>query len=162
MVEDVAVALGGGTGIDAADGLRDGRDDEKPPLGKRLAEERGNVPFVPHPPRQDENKGRSSLQEDVEGFLLQRTLKPAHHAHPFVAHPRRPVERKNQNTFTRAGTYYSVIQHALTQTSATLRSRDCDPILADQPLSYERCLYQIRDTEYNQMLHQDNHQTLGG
>lgn len=46
MVEDVAVALGGGTGIDAADGLRDGRDDEKPPLGKRLAEERGNVPFV--------------------------------------------------------------------------------------------------------------------
>ena len=62
MVEDVAVALGGGAGIDAADGLRDGRNDEKPPLGKRLAEERGNVPFVPHPPRQDENEGRSSLQ----------------------------------------------------------------------------------------------------
>ena len=38
MVEDVAVALGGGTGVDAADGLRDGRNDEKPPLGKRLAE----------------------------------------------------------------------------------------------------------------------------
>ena len=92
MVEDVAVALGGGTGIDAADGLRDGRNDEKPPLGKRLAEERGNVPFVPHPPRQDENEGRSSLQENVEDFLLQRILKPAHHAHPFVAHPRRPVE----------------------------------------------------------------------
>lgn len=72
------------------------------------------------------------------------------------------AKKKNQTTFTRAGTYYSVIQHALTQTSATLRSRDCDPILADQPLSYERCLYQIRDTEYNQTLHQDNHQTLGG
>ena len=80
MVEDVAVALGGGTGIDAANGLRDGRNDEKPPLGKRLAEERENVPFVPHPPRQDENEGRSSLQENVEDFLLQRTLKPAHHA----------------------------------------------------------------------------------
>ena len=92
MVEDAAVALGGGAGVDAADGLRDGRNDEKSPLGKRLAEERGNVPFVPHPPRQDENEGRSSLQEDVEDFLLQRTLKPAHHAHPFVAHPRRPVE----------------------------------------------------------------------
>ena len=39
-----------------------------------------------------ENEGRSSLQENVEDFLLQRTLKPAHHAHPFVAHPRRPVE----------------------------------------------------------------------
>ena len=91
MVEDAAVALGGGTGVDAADGLRDGRDDEKPPLGKRLAEERGNVPFVPHPPRQDENEGRSSLQEDVEDFLLQRTLKPAHHAHPFVAHLRRQI-----------------------------------------------------------------------
>ena len=92
MVEDAAVALGGGTGIDAADGLRDGRNDEKPPLGKRLAEERGDVPSVPHPPRQDENEGRSSLQENVEDFLLQRILKPAHHAHPFVAHPRRPVE----------------------------------------------------------------------
>lgn len=92
MVEDVAVALGGGMGVDAADGLRDGRDDEKPPLGKRLAEERGNVPFVPHPPRQDENEGRSSLQENVEDFLFKRTLKAAHHAYPFVAHPRRPVE----------------------------------------------------------------------
>ena len=73
MVEDVAVALGGGAGGDAADGLRDGRNDEKPPLGKRLAEERRDVPFVPHPPRQDENEGRSSLQENVEDFLLQRT-----------------------------------------------------------------------------------------
>ena len=62
VVEDAAIALGGGTGVDAADGLRDGRNDEKPPLGKRLAEERGNVPFVPHPPRQDENEGRSTLQ----------------------------------------------------------------------------------------------------
>ena len=62
MVEDLAVALGDGAGIGAANGLRDGRNDEKPPLGKRLAEERGNVPFVPHPPRQDENEGRSTLQ----------------------------------------------------------------------------------------------------
>lgn len=56
VIEDVAVAQGGGTGIDAADGLRDGRDDKKPPVVKRLAEERGNVPPVPHPPRQDENE----------------------------------------------------------------------------------------------------------
>ena len=57
MVEDVTVTQGGGTGIGAMDGLRDGRNDEKPPLGKRLAEECGNVPFVPHPPRKDENEG---------------------------------------------------------------------------------------------------------
>ena len=36
VVEDTAIALGGGTGVDAADGLRDGRNDEKPPLGKRM------------------------------------------------------------------------------------------------------------------------------
>ena len=56
MVEDVAVAQGGGAGIHAADGLRDGRKDEKPSVGKWLAEERGNVPRIPRPPRLDENE----------------------------------------------------------------------------------------------------------
>ena len=37
-------------------------------------------------------RGRSALQEDVEDFPFKRTLKAAHHAHPFVAHPCRPVE----------------------------------------------------------------------
>ena len=46
-----------GAGTDAADGLRDGRKGEKPSVGKRLAEERGNVLCVPHPPRQDANEG---------------------------------------------------------------------------------------------------------
>ena len=56
MVEDVAVAQGGGAGIHAAYGLRDGRKDEKPSVGKWLAEERGNVPRIPRPPRLDENE----------------------------------------------------------------------------------------------------------
>ena len=80
VVKDVAVAQGGGAGIHAADGLRDGRNDEKPSVGKRLAEKRGYVPRIPHPPRQDENEGRRSLQENVEDFLFKRALKAAHHA----------------------------------------------------------------------------------
>ena len=87
MVEDVAVAQGGGAGIHAADGLRDGRKDEKPSVGKRLAEKRGYVPRIPHPPRKDENEGRRSLQEDVEDFPFERTLKAAHHAHSLTTLP---------------------------------------------------------------------------
>lgn len=71
------------------------------------------------------------------------------------------IKKETRQNCRAISTHYSVTQYALTQTSATLRSRDYDPILADQPLSYERCLYQIHDTEYNQTLHQDNHQTLG-
>jgi len=65
VVEDVAVAQGGGAGVDAADGQRDGRKDEKPSVGKRLAEERGNVPRVPHPPRKDENEGAKCLSGEL-------------------------------------------------------------------------------------------------
>lgn len=133
VIEDVAVALvvaaapsARGPRTPARASARDGRKDEKPALGKRLAEERGYVPRVPHPPRKDENEGRRSLQEDVEDFPFERTLKAAHHAHPFVTHPRRPVEtphhRLRRHPPRRKKAYLLAIQKSFISEHHTLQN----------------------------------------